>query len=214
MLIEINVRAALRKAAGVFISALLAFDIISGGQAAAATASGTIGNFYAVLLNAMQRGPTLGANGRYQQLEPIVGETFDLPFMTGVAVGPGWANLSQAEQQRMTDAFKRYIAATYANRFDKYSGQKLQVMDEQARASDIIVDTQIVKADGKPVAIKYRMHQVAGQWRVADVFLDGTISELAVRRSEFSAILQSQGVAGLIATLTQKTNTLLGTARN
>jgi phospholipid transport system substrate-binding protein len=134
--------------------------------------------------------------------------------MTSAAVGPGWAGLSPVDQQRMTDAFRRYIVATYADRFDKYSGQKLQVMDEQARAPDIIVDTQIVKADGKPVAIKYRMHQVGGRWRVADVFLDGTISELAVRRSEFSAILQQQGVGGLIAALNKKTNAMLGSATN
>src|SRR5271170_7852201 len=214
MLIPTNPKAAMRKAAGILIAAFLAFEVSSGGQAAVATASGTIDNFYAALLDAMQKGPALGANGRYQRLDPIVGETFDLPFMTSAAVGPSWADLSPADQQRMTDAFKRYIVATYANQFDKYSGQKLQVVNEQPRAADIIVDTQIVKADGKPVAIKYRMHQAGGHWRVADIFLDGTISELAVRRSEFSSILQSQGVAGLIAVLNQKTKTMLGTASN
>jgi phospholipid transport system substrate-binding protein len=201
-------------ATGVAVAVLLTVVAVSVGQAAATGASTAIGTFYAGLLAAMQSGPTIGVNGRYRQLEPVVGETFDLPFMTSAAVGPGWAGLSPVDQQRMTDAFRRYIVATYADRFDKYSGQKLQVMDEQARAPDIIVDTQIVKADGKPVAIKYRMHQVGGRWRVADVFLDGTISELAVRRSEFSAILQQQGVGGLIAALNKKTNAMLGSATN
>jgi phospholipid transport system substrate-binding protein len=40
--------------------------------------------------------------------------------------------------------------------------------------------------------------------KIADVFLDGTISELAGRRAEFTTILKSGGADALIASLKAK----------
>jgi phospholipid transport system substrate-binding protein len=53
------------------------------------------------------------------------------------------------------------------------------------------------------------MRQNGGVWRIADVYLDGTISELATRRSEFAAILRSRGIDGLIEKLNTKANSLV-----
>ncbi len=69
-------------------------------------------------------------------------------------------------------------------------------------------DSRIVKADGTPVIIRYLMHESGGTWLVADIYLDGTVSELATRRSEFSSILQQGGIATLIATLNRKADAL------
>jgi phospholipid transport system substrate-binding protein len=177
--------------------------------AAAATATDTIRHFYDVLLGVMQNAASLGPKGRYDRLAPVIGQTFDLPYMTRVAVGSAWASIPAAKQDEVTDAFRRQIAATYADRFDGYSGQKLQVTGEQPRAAGAIVDSRIVKADGSAVVIRYLMRQDAGGWRVADVYLSGTISELATRRSEFSSIVEREGVDGLIATLNRKTDMLV-----
>ena len=51
--------------------------------------------------------------------------------MTRLAIGPSWATLSPAQQQQLTEAFRHYIAATYADRFDSYSGEQLQVTGER-----------------------------------------------------------------------------------
>jgi phospholipid transport system substrate-binding protein len=102
-------------------------------------------------------------------------------------------------------AFTRYIAAVYSERFDSYAGEQLQVLGESAGPSGPIVQSRIVKASGEPVNLNYLI--VNGQ--IGDVYLNGTISELATRRSEFSSILRSQGVAGLIAALNSKAYTLV-----
>ncbi len=175
------------------------------------SARATVGNaadkvrgFYDALLSTMRDGPSLGAKGRYERLKPVIGRTFDLPYMARVVVGPAWTSASAAEQQAMTDVFWRYVTATYADRFDSYSGQQLQVSGEQPHAANVIVDSRIIKADGQPVVIKYLMRPDGDDWRVADVYLEGTISELATRRSEFSSIVAHQGIDGLIAILEQK----------
>jgi phospholipid transport system substrate-binding protein len=174
--------------------------------------SETVRSLYDTLLATMRNGPALGPGGRYAQIAPVIRRVFDIPFMTRLAVGPEWVGLSEPQRQQVSQAFERYIAAIYAERFDSYSGERLQVTGEQPSAGGTMITSQITKSNGEPVHINYLMRQNGGVWQIADVYLDGTISELATRRSEFASILRAQGIAGLIATLNAKANTL-STAR-
>ncbi len=195
------------KVAGLCLGLLLAAGDLSGAQAALSPApEDNVQSFYATLLTTMRSGPSLGESGRYAQLAPVVQQVFDVPYMTQLAVGPSWASLTPAQQQQIIDAFGHYIAATYAYNFDSYSGEQLQVLGEQPFSYyGTLVETRIVKSDGKPVTINYLMRQNSdGTWQIADIYLDGTISQLAVRRSEFTSILQNQGVNGLISALNHK----------
>jgi phospholipid transport system substrate-binding protein len=164
----------------------------------------TVQSFYSTLLSTMQSGRSLGGRGRYARLEPVVRQVFDIPFMTRLAVGPEWASLNETQKQQVTQAFESYVAAIYAERFDSYSGELLQVTGEQASPGGTIITSQIVKSNGEPVNINYLVRQNGGSWQIADVYLDGTISELATRRSEFASILRTQGINGLIAMLNNK----------
>ena len=168
----------------------------------------TVQSFYSTLLSTMRSGPALRARGRYARLEPVVRQVFDIPFMTRLAVGPEWASLTEVQRQQVTRAFESYVAAIYAERFDSYSGERLQVTGEQPSAGGTMITSQITKANGESVNINYLMRQNGGAWQIADVYLDGTISELATRRSEFASILRTQGINGLIAMLNNKAATL------
>jgi phospholipid transport system substrate-binding protein len=108
----------------------------------------------------------------------------------------------------MIDAFERYIVAIYADRFDTYSGEQLQVLGEQRSDARTVVTTRIVDSNGEPQNLNYIMRSNGSIWQIGDVFLNGTISELAIRRSEFASIRQRQGVDGLIAELNRKANLL------
>ena len=111
----------------------------------------------------------------------------------------------------MTESYGRYISEIYAERFDNYAGQKLQVTDEQPAAAGLMVRSQIVKANGEPVKVDYLMRKNGDAWLISDIYLDGAISEVATRRSEFAAILRNEGIDGLIAALNRKANMLTGT---
>jgi len=189
-------------------SAALCLGLITTAQPAAAAGGDTVRTFYDTLLANMRSGPSLGASGRYARIEPVVRRVFDIPFMTRLAVGPEWASLTEAQRQQVSQAFQRYVAAVYAERFDNYSGEKLQVTGEQPSAGGTIITSQIVKSNGEPVNINYLMRQNGGSWQIADVYLNGTISELATRRSEFASILRTRGIDGLIAMLNTKANAL------
>ena len=170
--------------------------------------SDVVRRFYGELLDIMQHAGTLGAKGRYQKLEPIVRASFDVPFMARLSIGPSWSRLSVEQKQRAAQAYGRYIAAVYATRFDEYSGQRFEILGEQQIKHGTLVKTQIIKANGEPVSINYVLHDNDTAWQIRDVYLSGAISELATRRSEFSAILRSSGIDALIASLNKKADDL------
>ena len=143
---------------------------------------------------------------------PAVDAAFDLPAMSRLAVGVAWGRMAPAQQKDLTDALGRYTAATYAQNFDSYSGEQLEVTGEQKTQFGTIVLSRLVPADGNPVTINYLMHQNAGAWEITDVYLTGTISQLADLRAQFMAIVNRQGVDGLIATLNRKADTLVTAA--
>lgn len=167
-----------------------------------------VGHFDDTLLAAMGRAKTLGYRGRYDLLEPAVNQTFDIPAMTRTAFGPGWAGLSEDQKTRLTDAFGRFITATFAERFDDFGGETFEVQGAKPITGGTLVENHLVKPSGERVRINYLTHQTANGWSAIDIYLDGTISELAVRRSEFTAILRRSGPEGLIAALDLKTQQL------
>ena len=166
--------------------------------------------FHETLISTMKDGRTLSESGRYARIEPVVHRVFDLPLMSRLAIGASWSTLSPAQQQVAIAAFGAYIAATYADRFDSFSGQRMEVVAQQPSSSGMIVRTRIIKSNGEPVSVDYAMRQNDGAWQISDVYLDGTISQLATQRSEFGAILRREGFEGLIATLQRKVKLLAG----
>jgi phospholipid transport system substrate-binding protein len=189
--------------------ALAAIALTPADACAGPTEQDAIRSFYAVLLNGMKGGAALHDKGRFDALLPEIQHDFDLPYMSRMAVGAGWAKLSPAQQQAVTGAFARYITATYADNFDSYSGERFEVIGQRSTPYGTIVESRLIQSDGKPVAMNYLMHWAGGTWRVGDIYLTGTISQLANLRSQFSAVLAREGPDGLTALLDRKTEMLL-----
>jgi phospholipid transport system substrate-binding protein len=202
-------KAPVRKAAT--LAAVLGLAMVSyPANAAPASGGDTVQSLYDALLSTMKNGRTLGQSGRFKQLEPVIRRTFDIPSMARLSVGSSWATLTEAQRQQVTESLGRYISAIYADRFDSYAGQRLQVTGEQLAAAGVMVRSQIVKTNGELVTVNYMMHRNGTSWLISDIHLDGAISEVATRHSEF-AILKSQGIDGLIAALNRKADILTAT---
>lgn len=169
-----------------------------------------IRKFYDALLDVMKRAKTLGVRGRDDALAPVIGATFDLPAMTRIAVGPRWTSIPKEQQAALVEAFSRMTIATYATRFDGYSGERFEVDPAvDTRGTGSVVHTRIIQSKGEPVTLNYLMRRSGGTWKAVDVYLTGTISELATRRSEFNGILDAGGPQALIGSLRQQTDRML-----
>jgi phospholipid transport system substrate-binding protein len=180
-------------------------------HAAPASGGDTVRGLYDALLNTMKNGRTLGQSGRFAKLDPVIRRSFDIAEMARLSLGRAWTGLSDAQRRQMTESYGRYVSAIYADRFDSYAGQKLEVTGEEPAPSGVMVRSQIIKADGEPVKVDYAMHRAGDGWLISDIYLDSAISEVATRRSEFATILRTEGFDGLIAALNRKADMLTGT---
>ena len=195
----------------VFAFGVIVFATISASAAPAGDpAVRQIEKFYDTLLGAMKQGAQLGVEGRFKKLAPQVDATFDLAAMTKFTVGAAWDSMSQADHKALIDAFRRMTIADYAHNFDKFDGQKF-VVDPTVEVRDVdhLVHSQLVPAGDKPVNFTYRMRLSGGAWKVIDVFLEGYVSELATKRSDFSATVQSGGAAALVQKINELSDKLM-----
>lgn len=177
-------------------------------------ATATIRQLNDALLEAMKAGGLTGFDRRFQVMAPAVDKAFDLPAVLAVSVGPTWAALPQDQQNRLLDAFRSYTIASYVANFDNYSGQTFSV-DSQTRslgAGRVVVQSRITPAGGDPTEIDYVMQQTPAGWKVVDVLADGSISRVAVQRSDFRHLLANGGGNALLASLQRKTSDLSGGA--
>jgi phospholipid transport system substrate-binding protein len=166
--------------------------------------------FYDVLLANMKQADQLGVQGRYDKLAPVIRATFDLDAMTRIAVGPEWTAIPPEQQKALLDSFARMTIATYANRFNGYSGESFEVDSETvSRNTGRIVRSRLLRPKEDPVTLNYLMRGSGDTWKIVDIYLSGTISELATQRSEFGAILKAGGPAALIQSLRQQSDKLM-----
>ena len=165
--------------------------------------------YYQQLMPTIQQAARLSVVERDRRFTPVFTAVFDIPTMTRLAVGPSWRDFSAQQQAAVRDAFAHFIVADYASQIKDYSGERF-VVDPQttpeARGGGEIVKTTLLQSNGRTVSINYLVRG----GRVVDIYLNGTISDLALRRDEFASIIASGGAEGLIRKLQERTANLLG----
>jgi phospholipid transport system substrate-binding protein len=190
---------------------LLALTLVLGASAAVAAPdpAAQVESLDNALLDAMKSGETVGITERSRKLAPVIESVFDLRAMTAFAVGPAWAGFSAEQQQATIAAFTRLTITSYASNFHSFGGERFEINPTVvARGSDRIVQTHLQTPQQAPVSLVYRMHQVDGSWKIIDVYY-GAVSQLSIRRSDFTAPISSGGAAELIAHLNSLTSALL-----
>jgi phospholipid transport system substrate-binding protein len=154
------------------------------------------------LFTAVQAAKDLGPAARAQRIAPAIMSAFDMVTMTRLAVGPPWSRFSAAQQSTVRDLYGKFVLADYAKQLGEYKGEAYKVEPvSEARGSDRIVRTVI---GGTKVN-----YLVRGS-HIIDVYANGTVSEMATRRAEFTSILASGGAEALIEHLRQKIQQLGG----
>lgn len=155
-------------------------------------------NLQDVLLQAMRRGEELGFSGRRNLIEPTAVKAHSVSSLARLVLHAHWDALSEADQGRFVDALGRLTVAAYAARFDSYNGQRFEILHErEMRDGVMLVRTRLVKSDGKGVALDYFLRRFEAGWRIVNIVADG-VSEVAVKRAEYDAIIAKDGFDGLL----------------
>ena len=175
---------------------------LGGGFAQAAEPSlptAAVERFHGALLANMKEGKTLGFEGRKQRLDPVIRGTFDLPAMARVSTGVAWQKLAEGDRARVIAAFTDWTVATYAANFKEWDGESFTTKGaKDAGKGNVMVETALNLKTAAPVLFTYRMRQAGDAPKVVDIFLEGSISQMAMHRSQFAAALAAGGVENLL----------------
>jgi len=162
-------------------------------------------SLHAVLIDAMQKSEALSYQARFELIAPTVAEAIDQRFMAEKSIGRNWKKLTEAEQQLWLQTFARFTVANYAGRFKGYSGEVFQTHGEEDAPRDTkLVKTVLVLPDDDDVALNYRLRLTSSGWKIIDIYMNGTVSELSLRRSDYSSTLKRDGFEALVEALKSK----------
>jgi phospholipid transport system substrate-binding protein len=163
------------------------------------------------LLRVMKAGHDTPFSQRFDMLAPVIDQTFDLAVILKESVGFTWDSMPADQQAMLMQAFRRYTVASYVNSFDEFNGQRFLVNPEpRTVGSDQVVRTQIIPTSGQEHDLDYVMREGPAGWRIVDVLADGSISRVAVQRSDFRHLLRQGGAAALAQSLQSKSAVLAG----
>jgi phospholipid transport system substrate-binding protein len=174
------------------------------GEAGQQRPSEVIRKFNTVLLESMKKGAELGYSGRYKLLEPVIKDSFALPFMVSISAGKYWKTLSGKDRNLLLEKYTEWSVATYAGRFNDYSGEKFEVVSESKTVQDTVtVVSKLINSDKEETDFYYKLRDMEGRWRIVDIQIEG-ISQLALTRSQFVSVINKKGFDGLISMLKEK----------
>ena len=156
-------------------------------------------------IQAMQKGDKLGYHGRLELLTPVITRSHDIDTIIRSILGANWNKLDEEQQQKITETFRKLSIATYAERFNHYEGQRFEIIEQRSLPRDqVLVRSKFIQADSNPINFDYVLRQSKEEdWRIINILVDG-VSDLALKRAEYNAVLKRDGFPALIAMLEQK----------
>jgi phospholipid transport system substrate-binding protein len=194
-----------RRTALALLLALFSAARATAGDATAATtgaAAPVIDHFHGVLLDVMKN--AIGLDGRRDKLAPVLDATYDFPAMAQRSLATAWAKLDPSQRERFTAAFRGMTLRTYATRFDGYDGERFETLGEEPSIAGTVIVRSVLHTSDEDVHLDYRLRTTAAGFRVIDVYLSGTVSELALRRAEYTSVLERDGFEALVSALERK----------
>jgi len=147
--------------------------------------------FHKQLLGAMQS--SAGFSERYDLLRPAVENFLDVSAIARICLGRAGRELTDAEQVRFQQALVDVISATYASRFDGFSGQYFETTETAKARGGVVVRTLLQRPKGEAVKLDYFFRDN----KAFNVVANG-VSDLSLRRADYNAILKDQGFAALL----------------
>ncbi|PPD49251.1 MAG: hopanoid biosynthesis protein HpnM [Methylobacter sp.] len=190
----------------ILVSYLLSASVFAETESSA-SAKQIVEKFQSDLIAVMKEGKQLGYAGRYEKLKEAVINSHDLSKIARIVVGKEGEKLSEEQQQKLDEVFSKLSIASYAHNFKDYSGESFVFdSEEQTARGGVVIHSHLVIPDDKPVKFDYMLKEKGNSWRIINIIANG-VSDLALKRSEYTTILQREGFDALIAKINEKIDT-------
>ncbi len=141
----------------------------------------------------------------YRMVEERLLPHFDMERISRHVLGPFWEQATIAQRERFVTAFqflliRQYATALLGVRDDVFEWQPTSLADE---GRDALVSSHILRTEGPPLSVKYRLYRTDHDWLLYDLAIDG-ISLSTNYRGMFIQELRRNGLDSLILRLEQK----------
>ena len=164
-------------------------------------------NLHEVLLTAMKSDKSLGYAGRMNIIRNVVSKSFNFPLISKVVLGEKWGVLSHEDKQEFVRVMRTLSISTYAHHFSNYSGQKFVIVERKSRNNSLSLSTSLVSDNGDRTSLKYLLRKNSEGWLIVNVISEG-VSDLALKKAEYSYIMEKDGIKSLLRQLTTKIEAL------
>ena len=164
-------------------------------------------NLHEVLLTAMKSEKSLGYAGRMNIIRNVVSESFNFPLISKVVLGEKWGVLSHEDKQEFVRVMRALSVSTYAHHFSNYSGQQFVVVERKSRNNSLSLSASLLSDNGDKTSLKYLLRKNSEGWLIVNVISEG-VSDLALKKAEYSYIMEKDGIKSLLRQLTTKIEAL------
>lgn len=186
------------------LSLLLLISLSPLAMAEEASAKQVVDEFQNQLLSVMKQGKELGFQGRYDKLDVAVKKSHDLPKIARIVVGKQWEELTPEQQGKLENVFSKLSVSAYAHNFKDYAGESFSfVSEEETGRGGVVIHTNLHIPGEKDVKFDYMMKKKDEGWQIINIIADG-VSDLALKRSDYTSVLSRDGFDALIAKITEK----------
>jgi phospholipid transport system substrate-binding protein len=171
-------------------------------DASAQSFIGTLADKALVLVNSK----TVSDADRTSGFRTLFVASFDIPDIGRFVLGRHWKTATPDQQKDFLNSFEEYTVLTWSTRFKDYTGVRFEVQGASpADDGFVIVQSRILRSQGDPLEIGWRVHRVDGGWRITDILIEN-VSMALTQRQDFAASIQSSGgsVESLLVTMHKK----------
>jgi phospholipid transport system substrate-binding protein len=150
------------------------------------------------------RDADLSDQQKFNQLVALLSGPIDLDLVARLILGRHWRTANEAQRAEYLELFRAFALHTLASRLDVYGGQDFEITGAKVVGrQDALVSTRIL-SKGPPLAVDWRVRELDDRSLVAiDVIVEG-VSLIVTQRSEFGAVIERQGLDGLLAELRRR----------
>jgi phospholipid transport system substrate-binding protein len=175
-------------------------------ESAAGGPKQTVDKLNSVLIDVMRNAKQLGYQGRYKKLDSVVRETHEFDAIAQIALGNHWKSLDQQQKRSFVQKLADLSVATYAAQFNDYAGEEFKYEAEQSvKPTRVTLRYALQAPKEKPVKFEYMLNQSGGKWAIINIVVDG-ISDLALKKAQYTSVIDREGFDSLLNKLTQKIN--------
>ena len=150
----------------------------------------------------------ISSNNNYdlKNVLKVINRTYDAEKMLKMIIGAGWKNLENTKKKELIMVFKKYISKNYLKRFSKINDVSFSNEKKEKISSDFFLVRSNLIIKQEKISIDYLLHLKDNTWKIFDVLLDGSVSEVATKKSEFRIYIKEKKIDELIEALKKFNN--------